>query len=80
MPRALLMALACLLLPAPALAGDILDNEDITPHIKIMDGPWVANAVSGGAGAYTVRVRLPRNAQFVLGLFDNVIGRIPGQK
>ncbi len=33
------------------------DAEEIKPYIKIMDGPWVGNAVSGGAGAYTVRVK-----------------------
>ncbi len=51
------------------------DAEEIKPYIKIMDGPWVGNAVSGGGGAYTIRVQVPTGARYVLGLFDNAIGR-----
>lgn len=74
-PSVLLFALLSVLVLPCANAGDILDNEDITPHIKIQDGPWAGNAVSGGAGAYTIRVQIPRGTRYVLGLFDNIINR-----
>ncbi len=66
------------LLPALAVSAQPqtgFDGEEIKPYVKLMDGPWVGNAVSGGAGAYTIRVQVPAGARYVLGLFDNKIGR-----
>jgi hypothetical protein len=67
---------ACSLLASAAAAGQAgFDNEEIKPYIKIINGPWVGNFVSGRAGAYTVHVQVPKNAAYALGLFDNKINR-----
>jgi hypothetical protein len=72
---ALSVLIACVLCAASAPAADSFDNEEIKPYIKIIDGPWVGNAVSGHAGSYAVTVRIPRDARYALGLFDNKINR-----
>lgn len=56
-------------------AGAAFDAEEIKPYIKIIDGPWVGNSVSGRSGAYTIHVQVPRGARYALGLFDNKINR-----
>lgn len=61
-----------------AFAGDMNQKfveEEIKPYIKIMQGPWVSNVVSGTPGKYRIAAKVPANAQFVLGLFDNKVGR-----
>ena len=78
--------IACGCLSAFAYAGqqpnadDLFAREEIKPYIKIINGPWVGNAVSGRAGAYVVRVQVPKNAQYALGLFDNKINRTGGDE
>lgn len=75
------MIMACAFLSPLAAAGQQPDidalfaREEIKPYIKIINGPWVGNSVSGRAGNYTVRVQVPKNAQYALGLFDNKINR-----
>ena len=65
----------CAVCCGAASGADTFDNEEIKPYIKLMDGPWVGNSVSGRAGAYTIHVQIPRNARYALGLFDNKINR-----
>lgn len=59
-------------------AGDAyqqFDNEEIKPYIKIMKGPWVNNTVTGGPGNYRLTAKIPKDSEFVLGLFDIKINR-----
>lgn len=76
--RFLPVLFACALCAALGSAADAaagFNNEEIKPYIKLMNGPWVGNAVSGRAGDYRVHVQIPKNASYALGLFDNKIGR-----
>lgn len=60
------------------IAGDLnkaFADEEIKPYIKIMDGPWLANNVSGSVRNYRVTAKAPRGAKYVVGLFDNKVGR-----
>lgn len=50
-------------------------NEEIKPYVKIMEGPWVDNVLGGGKGNYRVTAKIPKNAKYVLGLFDNKVSR-----
>lgn len=59
-------------------AGDAyqdFDNEDIKPYIKIMKGPWVNSIVTGVKGDYRLNAKIPRDSEWVLGLFDHKINR-----
>lgn len=61
-----------------ARAADVyqqFNNEDIKPYLKIIKGPWVDNTVAGGPGHYRISAKLPRNSEYVIGLFDHKINR-----
>lgn len=60
---------------AAATAQEQFDAEEIKPFLKIMEGPWVNNVVSGGGGAYRLTAKMPRDAKYVIGLFDHKVGR-----
>lgn len=49
--------------------------EEIKPYVKIMEGPWVDNVLAGGTGNYRITAKIPKNAKYVVGLFDHKVGR-----
>lgn len=68
----------CALFAKQAMCADItqqFNDEDIKPYIKIMKGPWVNNSVSGSPGSYRLNAKLPKDAEYVIGLFDHKINR-----
>lgn len=77
--RVLFLAVAvCVLAATTARAVDVyqqFNDEEIKPYIKIIKGPWVNNTVAGGPGHYRVTAKIPKDSEYVLGLFDGKVNR-----
>ncbi len=80
--RATFVLLATLFAVSPrnaAVAGEdaytAFENEEITPYIKVMKGPWASNIITGADGDYGITSILPAASEFIVGVFDRKIGR-----
>ncbi len=56
-------------------ASAAFDNEEVKPYLKIMKGPWVPNAVTGGGGDYRITSAMPPESKYIVGLFDRKVRR-----
>lgn len=50
-------------------------QEELRPYVKIIGGDWLTSALDGTPGHYRMNVKIPRDTEYIVAIFDNKINR-----